>query len=107
MTLESPLKPPPFNPTWLTVAAIVLSGLLSGAISQAVTSRDVSDLRVRQDADEAWKTGIERRLADDKLATREVLVGLSKDVETANKALVAIQQALMVRGAATLSSHNP
>jgi outer membrane murein-binding lipoprotein Lpp len=92
----------PFNPTWITAAAVVVTGILSGTVSGAVTSERVERLSVRMDAAEARDATIERRLADDKLATREALVGLQKDMDRANKTLDGLDQALRVAGFSNL-----
>lgn len=92
----------PFNPTWLTVAAIVMTGVITTSVNIAVNSRDVGDVRARQDATDARVTTIERRLSDDKLATREALVGLQKDMDRANKTLDGLDQALRVAGFSNL-----
>lgn len=103
-------KPPAFNPTWLTVGAIVATGIISGSVSSAVTSERVERLTARVDAAEARDAAIERRLSDDKLITREALVGLQKDMDRANKTLDSLDQALRVAGFSNLklsSNNNP
>jgi hypothetical protein len=96
-------EPRPFNPTWLTVAAIVLTGVITTSVNVAVNGREVGDVRARQEATEVRVTALERRLSDSDLNNGKALVGLQKDMETANKTLTAIQNALLGRGAATLS----
>lgn len=95
-------KPPPFNPAWITAVAVVATGLISGSVSGAVTSERVERLTARVDASEARDAAIERRLADDKLITREALVGLQKDMDRANKTLDSLDQALRVAGFSNL-----
>lgn len=94
----------PFNPTWLTVAAIVLTGVITTSVNVAINSREVGDVRSRQDATESRVTALERRQSEEALVNGKALVGLQKDMETANKTLSAIQQALLVRGTTTLSA---
>lgn len=97
-----PAKFTPFNPGWITAVYAVVGGVVAGVVSTAVTlavtSRDVSDLRTRQDADDAWRAGIERRISDDKLTSSNALVALQKDMERANKTLDSLDQALRVAG---------
>jgi hypothetical protein len=95
-----------FNPTWLTVGAIVLTGVISGSVNTALNSRDAEDSRAFRIQQEKWNAAMERRMSDADLTTGKAIVALSKDVEVANKTLASIQQALMVRPA-QLSSHTP
>jgi len=95
---------PPFNPTWITAIAVVLTGVISGSVNTALNSRDAQDFREFRAAQLKWNDAMERRVSDDQLATSKVLVGLTKDVERANDALKSIQQALMVRPSATASN---
>lgn len=99
--------PKPFNPTWLTVAAIVVTGVISGSVNTALNSRDVVELRARQDATDARVSNIEKRFTDEQLATGKTLVALQKDVETANKTLTSIQNALMIRPATVAAAPSP
>lgn len=106
MTTDVP-RPTPFNPTWITAVAVIVTGLVSGSVSTALNSQGIMDLRRGLEAHDARITALERRSQENELAVGKTLVALSKDVETANKTLTAIQQALLVRGAATLSSNTP
>jgi len=92
-------KPPPFNPTWVSVCLVVLTGVISGSVSTALNARDAADFRDFKADQQRWNAVMEKRFADEQLATGKTLVALSKDVETANKTLTSIQQALMVRPA--------
>lgn len=90
-------EPRPFNPTWLTFGAIVLTGVISGSVNTALNSRDGAEFREFRAAQEKWNATMERRMSDEQLSTGKTLVALAKDVESANKTLASIQQALMVR----------
>lgn len=100
--IDAAPKPLPFNPTWLMVGIVALShvAMVGGWY------RDTADLREWRAAQEKWNANIERRLSDTDLTTGKALVALTKDVETANKTLASIQQALMVRGTPSYSSNN-
>lgn len=95
-------EPRPFNPTWITAVYVVIAALVAGAVAGSVTSERVERLSVRMDAAEARDAAFERRLADDKLMTREALVGLQKDMDRANKTLDGLDQALRVAGFSTM-----
>jgi hypothetical protein len=103
-------KPTPFNPTWITAVYVVTAGVVAGIVSvsvgMALSQRDSVELRARQEATEARVAVIEKRFSEEQLATGKTLVALAKDVETANKTLASIQQALMVRGTPSYSSNN-
>ena len=85
------------NPGWLNFGAIVISGLISGSVAQALNSRDAEENRTFRVQQREWNASIEARISSDKLETRETLVGLKKDMESALKGVASIQQALMVR----------
>lgn len=106
MSADAAQKPAPFNPGWLTAGLVVLTGVISGSVNTALNSRDVAELRSRQDALEGRVSVVEKRFSEEQLATGKTLVALQKDVETANKALASIQAALMVRPA-TVSPNTP
>lgn len=97
----------PFNPTWLTVAAIVLTGVISGTTSSAVNARDIAEIQSRQSATDVRVAAIEKRFAEEQLSTGKALVGLQKDMDQANKTLTSIQQALMMRPSQYSSNANP
>lgn len=96
----------PFNPAWLTPVLVVLTGVISGSSATALNSRDNAENRARMDAVETRVAVVEKRFSDEQLATGKTLVALAKDVESANKTLASIQQALMVRGTPSYSSNN-
>lgn len=96
----------PFNPTWLTVGAIVMTGVISGSVNTALNSREAEDSRAFRLQQEKWNAAMERRMSEADLTTGKAIVALSKDVEAANKTLASIQQALMVRGTTSYSSNN-
>lgn len=106
---DTPPKTTPFNPTWITAVYVVVGGVVAGAVSGALTSDRVDRLSVRMDAAEARDVAFERRLSDDKLITREALVGLQKDMDRANKTLDSLDQALRVAGFSNLkvSANSP
>lgn len=105
MTDAAP-KPTPFNPGWLTPALVVITGIISGSVNTALNSREAEDSRAFRLQQEKWNTAMERRMSDTDLTTGKALVALTKDVETANKTLASIQQALMVRGTPSYSSNS-
>lgn len=96
MTTDAP-KPTPFNPGWLTPALVVLTGIISGSVNTALNAREAEDSRAFRAQQEKWNAAMERRMSDTDLSTGKTLVALAKDVESANKTLASIQQALMIR----------
>lgn len=94
--------PKPFNPTWITAVYVVVAALVASVVAVTITSERVERLGARMDAAEARDAAFERRLADDKLMTREALVGLQKDMDRANKTLDGLDQALRVAGFSNL-----
>lgn len=94
------------NPGWITAGAVIISALMSSGISQALSSRDAQENREFRETQRAWNASIEARISSDKLETRETLVALKKDMESALKGVASIQQALMVRPNPS-STHNP
>lgn len=98
----------PFNPTWASVALVILTGVISGSVSTALNSRDAADFREFRAAQEQWNATMERRMSANELDTGKTLVALSKDVERMGSAIASIQQALMVRPSpAAYASPNP
>lgn len=97
------------NPGWLNFGAIVVSGLISGSVAQALNSRDAEENRNFRAQQREWNASIEARISSDKLETRETLVGLKKDMDSALRGVASIQQALMVRPtpSSLASQHTP
>jgi len=95
-----------FNPGWLNFGAILVSGLISGSVSLALNSRDAEENRNFRVEQRQWNAAIEARISSDKLETRETLVGLKKDMESALKGVASIQQALMVPPSSSALTRN-
>lgn len=85
------------NPGWIAAGAILISTIVNLGASQAIASRDAQENREFREQQRTWNAAIEARISSDKLETRETLVGLKKDMESALKGVASIQQALMVR----------
>lgn len=94
------------NQAWMPVVLVLSTGVVSGSVSIALNSRDAQESREFRETQRAWNASIEARIAGDKLETRETLVALKKDMESALKGVASIQQALMVRPNPS-STHNP
>lgn len=97
------------NPTLVPVVLILSTGIVSGSVSTALNSRDAQDGRDFQKYQMAWNASMEAKFNDQRNFTEKTLVGLQKDVESANKTLSQIQSAMMGRPipAPLTSQHTP
>lgn len=93
-------------PAWAMLLLAFGSVVVAVATASAISSRDVSDLRVRQDADEVWKTATERRLAEVDKAAAVSTAKIEKDLETLKTGVSDLRTALM-GGRTSLSAPKP
>ena len=85
------------NAAWMPVVLVLSTGIVSGSVSIALNSRESQENREFREYQRQWNAATEARISGDKLETRETLVALKKDMESALKGVASIQQALMVR----------
>lgn len=99
MSTADPQKPPTLSaanfPAWAMLVVALGSGVVSGATTSAVTSRDVTDLRARQDADDAWKASTDKRLAEVDKSSAVSNAKIEKDLETLKTGIQDLRSALM------------
>lgn len=94
-------------PAWALLAVALGSGVVSGATTSAVTSRDVSDLRQRQDADDAWKASTDKRLAEVDKSSAVSNAKIEKDIESMKTGISDLRSALMGGRAPVAASPTP
>lgn len=82
---------------WLTAGAIILSALLSSAITAAVQRRDVDDLRVWQKDAQTWMVAMDKRVASNEQSVAVANKGMEKDMQQVKDQLNTIQQMLIGR----------
>lgn len=97
------------NAAWMPVVLVLSTGVVSGSVNIALNSRESQENREFREYQRQWNSTIETRISNDKLETRETLVALKKDMESALKGVASIQQALMVRPSPSslASQHTP
>lgn len=88
----------PFNPTWVTIALVIGSGLISGITSSAINSRDVAELRTWRTEVDQRHAQVERRFAEIEKTGAVANVAFQKDLEALSKGISEIRGALMVSG---------
>lgn len=85
------------NAAWMPVVLVLSTGIVSGSVNIALNSRESQENREFREYQRQWNAATDARISSDKLETRETLVALKKDMESALKGVASIQQALMVR----------
>lgn len=83
-------------PAWVMLIVVLGSPVVTAFTTSALTSREVSELRTRQDADDAWKAATEKRLAEGEKVNAVSSAKVEKDLEALKTGILSLQSALMV-----------